>query len=249
MVTNMPDPAERGRARRAVDALLGFLFPDACVACGKPLALGERHACSACREQIRASLLPAGGLADVGGDPPIHFALPFEGPTQALVHALKYDFRTSIARELALAALPAARSVASRGIDAVVPVPLHRVRHRERGFNQSELIARPLAAGLGLPVLDALIRKKATPSQTGLRRHERLKSIERAFAPMPSVRDRRILLLDDVVTTGATLTAAARAAFRGGAEFVVALAVAASEPPRTPSPGARNGLTRESRET
>ncbi len=245
----MPKPAERDRARRAVDALLGFLFPDACVACGEPLALGERHACSACREQIRASLLPTGGLAAVGGDPPIHFALPFEGPTQALVHALKYDFRTSIARELAMVALPAVRSIASRRVDAVVPVPLHRVRHRERGFNQSELIARPLAASLGLPVLGALVRARATPSQTGLRRHERLKSIERTFAPMPPVRDRRILLVDDVVTTGATLTAAARAAFRGGAESVVALAVAASEPPPTPRPERRNRLTRASHGT
>lgn len=234
-MTSVLRPKPRWRARRAVDAVVGFVFPDTCVACGEPLTTGERHACSTCRRQIRASIALEGGLAGVGVDTYVHFALPLEGPSRALVHALKYDFRTSVAKELAMVAMPVARSLASGRVNAVVPVPLHRLRQRERGFNQSELIARHLSRGLSLPLLHALVRIRGTPSQTGLRKRERQESMEGAFAPLPLIRGRRILLVDDVVTTGATLAAAARAALEGGAESVIAMAVAAAQAKPAPA--------------
>ena len=224
----------RDLARRIAVALLSFAFPDACVACGRPLAGDERHACEACWREVQSDLVPGGRMAQRGGVEVRH-ALHFAGPTRALVHALKYDGRVSLGRALALLALPAARALARDGLDAVVPVPLHHVRLRERGFNQAEVIARHLAANLDLPVLGGLMRVRATRSQTGLSREERLESMVHAFEPLPCLEGLRVLLVDDVVTTGATAAAATAAAIRGGAERVVAFAVAASGPLRDPA--------------
>ena len=171
------DRARRPRAALAVRALLSFLFPDACVACGRALAADEAHACGSCWDAVRASALSSGGVADVACGLPVHYFVPFDGPVRELLHALKYDFRASIAGELVSIVLPAARGVTRGRVDAVVPVPLHRVRYRERGFNQAELIARHLAAGLDVPLLPGLVRTRDTPSQTRMRRRERLASI------------------------------------------------------------------------
>lgn len=179
----------------------------------------------------------------MGEGSPVHFVLPFDGPVRALIHALKYDARTSIARVLAEVALPATLAVADGRVDAVVPVPLHGTRLRERGFNQAELIALRLARGLGVPLRRGLVRTKPTTTHTALGRRERFESTERAFAPLPSVAGERILLVDDVVTTGATLAAAARAARRGGAEAVIAMAIAAQKLPPLSGQTRRNRLT------
>ena len=110
----------------------------------------------------------------------------------------------------------------------IVPVPLHRRRERERGFNQSALLADALATHLGAVGHPALHRTRATPPQAELHRTERLKNVTNAFAcPDPaSVRGRSVLLIDDVVTTGATFAACARALRDAGARTVVGLALA-----------------------
>jgi len=113
--------------------------------------------------------------------------------------------------------------------DAVVPVPLHPARQRERGYNQAELIARPLARLLGIPMRAALlVRTKPRPERLKLSRRERWTSVRGAYALRGGVRvDKlRLLLVDDVFTTGATLDACSRALRRAGAERVVGLTVA-----------------------
>ena len=113
--------------------------------------------------------------------------------------------------------------------DAVVPVPLHPERRRERGYNQAELIARPLAKRLGIKVATHLLtRIKPRPSQLLLSRSERWKSVHGAYATPAGVKvDKlRILLVDDVMTTGATLDACARALKKAGVSKVVGLTVA-----------------------
>ncbi len=123
----------------------------------------------------------------------------------------------------------------SLATDVVVPVPLHPDRQRERGYNQADLIARPLARRLGLPCRSILlVRTKPRPDKLHLSLHERWSSVRGAFAPRPGSRvdNLRVLLIDDVMTTGATLDACARALRQAGASAVYALTVA-----RTP----RNG--------
>jgi ComF family protein len=113
--------------------------------------------------------------------------------------------------------------------DLVVPVPLHRQRERERGYNQADLIARPLARQLGLPYrAGLLVRTRPRPNKQILTLEERWDSVRGAFATHPGsqVDNLRVLLVDDVMTTGATLDACARALRAAGAKSVIGLTVA-----------------------
>jgi ComF family protein len=113
--------------------------------------------------------------------------------------------------------------------DVVVPVPLHRQRERERGYNQADLIARPLARKLGLPYWAVLlVRTKPRPDKHILSLEERWDSVRGAFATRPGtqVDNLRVLLIDDVMTTGATLDACARALRGAGAKSVIGLTIA-----------------------
>jgi ComF family protein len=123
--------------------------------------------------------------------------------------------------------------VAARGegisADIVVPVPLHRQRQHERGYNQAELVAKPLVRKLGLPYRAVLLtRTKPRPDKHILRFEERWESVRGAFATRPGskVDNLRVLLVDDVMTTGATLDACAKALRGAGAKSVVGLTVA-----------------------
>src|SRR3989440_11754570 len=114
-------------------------------------------------------------------------------------------------------------------VDIVVPVPLHRQRERERGYNQADLIARPLAKRLKLPYRAVLlVRTRPRPAKQILSLEERWTSVRSAFATRPGsqVDKLRVLLVDDVMTTGATLDACARALREAGAKSVIGLTVA-----------------------
>ncbi len=157
--------------------------------------------------------------------------MEFEGATRAMIHALKYQGRTSIALELARVAVPAALWACVTPPDVVVPVPLHAIRFRERGFNQSELLAVHLADSIGVPAQRALVRTRHTPPQAGLPRQQRLAIAQDTFrAREGSGKPGRVLLVDDVATTGATLAAASLELLRAGAEEVVCFAVAGTAP-------------------
>jgi ComF family protein len=155
---------------------------------------------------------------------------PFEGSLRTLVHELKYHGRRRVASRLAeeLLAAPGVRLLLSD--DAIlVPVPLHPRRRRERGFNQSELLARELSRRTGLAVIEgALVRRQDSPPQTGLSAAARRRNVASAFAVRrkPAVVGHRIILIDDVWTTGATALACARMLREAGAAEVRLLAVA-----------------------
>lgn len=143
---------------------------------------------------------------------------------------LKYEEVTRLARWFAARlAETVARESELFAADVVVPVPLHRLRQRERGYNQAELIARPLAKRLQLPVgAYLLVRTKPRPDKHRLTRHERWSTVRGAYATRQGapVDKLRVLLVDDVFTTGATLDACARALHRSGAARIAGLTVA-----------------------
>jgi ComF family protein len=156
---------------------------------------------------------------------PAWAAVSYEGPARALVRALK--FRGAVGLVDAMAAQMAANAPPHllRG-RTLVPVPLHRTRRRRRGFNQAEEIAAALGRRAGLPVADCLERV-AGSTQVGKGRSERLAALDglmrlRAGAGVPL----RVLLVDDVVTTGSTLAACAAALEAEGAREVMAIAYA-----------------------
>jgi ComF family protein len=167
------------------------------------------------------------------------------------VHALKYNGNPRLARPLGeMIATVLCRSGldASAGSSIIVPVPLLRARMVERGYNQAELIARHVARSLrrrgAAPEGPARALKRSGDSvpQTGLTRKERLKNQRGRFAPGRGARrrinGRRVLLIDDVVTTGATVQACVRALVQGGADEVMVAVVARTPAPRGPDPEA-----------
>ncbi len=156
----------------------------------------------------------------------------YSGNLRGLIHLLKYDSVLPAASVLGQFLASAVEELICGRLalyPIVVPVPLHRTRHRSRGFNQAELIARHAAKRLGLEVSTAvLIRRRDTVSQVGLSREERIANMSDAFRVphKDAVKDRTIVLVDDVMTTGATLSECARALKKAGAKQVLAATVA-----------------------
>lgn len=191
-----------------------------CDCCQRPLSLasgpaGEPNLCGACRQE------------EPGFDCLRSFGA-YDGVLRRLIALLKYAEVRPLARPLGgwLALLPHMYPELS-GADRIIPVPLHRQRERQRGFNQAALLASELSRWSGLPVDAAsLQRVKDTPSQTGLTRRQREENVRGAFAVNTKLDTARILLVDDVCTTGATVDACARALKRAGAASVRAATVA-----------------------
>ncbi len=153
----------------------------------------------------------------------------YEGALRELIHLLKYDRIRTLARPLGdflMAAYPR-----EQRFDAIVPMPLHWRRYWRRGFNQSELLAREVSRRCGLPVARGVRRLRATAPQAGLTNAKRRVNVSGAFAPARrrSVEGLRVLLVDDVMTTGATASACSRALKSAGAKYVAFLALARAD--------------------
>jgi ComF family protein len=239
------DTPSAGPVCAACWGAVDLISPPLCDACGDPLP-GWRNIsrdlciCPRCRRGSRSvSRSRAAG--------------PYSGSLRAIIHAFKYEGRRSLA--VGLATLMRAQGLeVLAGADCVVPVPLHWRRRRARGFNQ----AADLASHLGLPVCHALRRVRGTRPQVDLPAAQRHRNVRGAFAAAGGrwrwrrlavrreVRQRIVVLVDDVSTTGATLAACARVLRAAGAREVRALTAARvaatqrSEPPRLPpASGAR----------
>ncbi len=216
-------------ARRAAGGLLRALFPVACLGCQRALS-GEEplHLCPACRARLRPAPPSVG---DRPSDLAIRSLWRYEPPLDGVILALKFRRLDYLGRHLA-EELAAALGAALQSADLLVPVPLHWTRRVARGFDQSERIATPLGARLGVPVVPALRRKRPTRAQARLGRAARQTNLGGAFRVVraPEIAGRRVLLVDDVATTGATLRAASAALYDAGADEVAAVTVARTPP-------------------
>ncbi|MEO8438342.1 MAG: phosphoribosyltransferase family protein [Chloroflexota bacterium] len=220
--------------RRLTDTALDLAFPATCSGCGREGA----PLCSTCLPALDARLtLPGGTPVGLPAEIPapllqLEWCAPFAGPVRSALHDLKYAGERRLAEPLGAAV---ARRWARVGVGAalVVPVPVHAERERQRGYDQAALIATVAARILGLPMARTLERGRATVAQFELGRDERAANVAGAFRLRASDRSaaaavdgRWVLLVDDVVTTGATLAACGSALRRAGAVAVSAIAVA-----------------------
>jgi len=222
--------------------LYEFVFPSSCFACDGPIRNDEHKVCRSCWSAIqRVShndalyARTAARLAAEGNITGLVSAFRFEkdGTLQSLIHHLKYngitDIGVELGKQLGEGILPWLSNVAIAGL---IPVPLHPAKCRERGYNQSEYICQGINAVTGLRVLSGLLkRRRYTESQTHLEIEERRRNVAGAFVPAPAAKlsDLTYLIVDDVITTGATMSACAKTLAEHGASRVIACSVALAE--------------------
>ena len=231
--------AIKGTLRSLLDSILDFIYPPLCISCGQLLDSSREHVCPDCWSAIkpvtpdlslyletRNKLLDSSvvdGLLSL-------FVFEKEGPFQKIAHALKYSGVQQLGIELGrrLGSLIRAEGISA---DILVPVPLHKRKLRERGFNQSFLIARGVSEVTGIPVrADLVHRCRWTETQTALSKEERKQNVEDAFKCRRSdIRGLCVIVVDDVITTGATIGAVAVALKSSGARSVVAISAALAE--------------------
>ncbi len=191
-----------------------------CASCNAPFqnsfALDAKGVCALCRSGLR------------GFDRASSFGF-YDGALRGLIHLFKYSGMRPLAGRLS-GLLERALPIDDR-YDFIVPVPLHWRRRWRRGFNQAELLARGVAKHRGIPLVNALRRGKATADQAGLTSAGRRRNIVGSFQPRKGIeiRGKRILLIDDVFTTGATASACALALKRAGAASVSLLTLARAD--------------------
>lgn len=209
--------------RGHIEALTHLFFPMACLGCGTGLEEGEEVLCATCHAD-----LPLTRYWEVKDNPiermfwgklPIERASSFlffskGGKVQAMLHKLKYKGRQSVGRYLGRTYAQALAHHAAIDYDAVIPLPLHRSKLRKRGYNQCTSIAEGMSAEWGIPAWHhAVIRREANESQTRKGRFERWENVKDLFVVnAPSeLAGKHVLLIDDVITTGATMEACATA--------------------------------------
>jgi len=189
--------------RDLLDGLLTLLAPSRCPGCDEA-AEGAEVFCAACSALIERTAEPSA-------------VFEYGGPVADAIQRFKYDGRSELGAALGSVMADDAHPWAGK-VDAVVPVPLHWQRRRSRGYDQAALLSKPVAKSLAVPVmLRGLRRVRNTPSQVDLPHRERQQNIAGAFVPWRLRGLERVLLIDDVRTTGATLRAASEALRAGGA--------------------------------
>jgi ComF family protein len=195
-----------------------LLAPSMCWSCQGP-ARRREALCGSCR--ARLCFLPSESVVLSGVR--VHAPVGYEGPARAMVAALKFRAALGVAETMAALAVASAPGELLRGV--LVPVPLHPARRRKRGFNQAAVLAEAIARRTGLPLNDCLRRRGPGPPQVGRGRRARLAGPAGTFGALPPV-PHSALIVDDVVTTGATLAACAAALREAGSGEVAALVFA-----------------------
>jgi ComF family protein len=220
---------------------VSLLFPRCCLISNAPLARGERYVSVAAGQALPRfdqQRLPEALRQQLYTFAPVRHALAYykfarHGGVQQLLHHLKYKNCPEVGE---VAGMWFAHAIVDAGLkdafDTIVPVPLHASKQRRRGYNQCDYVAKGMANVLEIPwIQDSLVKVRHTQSQTRKSRWERSENVLQGFAlrNADAVRGRRILLVDDVMTTGATLGEGAKALLEGGVQEVSVAALAAGQ--------------------
>jgi ComF family protein len=219
---------------------IDLIFPRNCPLCKQALFDFEPCLCTICQGMLpRANfhLHPFDNelTSKLQGLMPVHRVMAFlrftkKGKSQALLHLLKYKNKPELGEELGrLYGLSLLEKGFAGFWDVLVAVPLHPLKKQRRGYNQSECFARGLSKVLGIPYRELLVRRKFTATQTNKSRLERLENVDDVFALNDGqvTQGLRFLLVDDILTTGATLCACAQTLLQGGAKHVDLATIAA----------------------
>jgi ComF family protein len=214
----------RGAAALAVN----FIFPPVCAFCEDKLDDTATPLCTPCWNALERD----DSTTDAPPDPEDAFSrirgiYKFNDRFKQLIHFLKYDHKRSIGTRLGGLMWDCAPKDFFQDLAMIVAVPIHHTRRRERGYNQAEIIAEALSRASGIPAEFGILKRvRHTGTQTALTRGERSRNIGRAFRVKGTVTGKRVLLVDDVFTTGATVNECAKALMEARAAEVRVLAAA-----------------------
>ncbi|NOZ03955.1 MAG: ComF family protein [FCB group bacterium] len=206
--------------------LLDFLYPAKCLLCDTFQKTTFNTICPNCKDAFRSTNLGnwINTVANPLGIDRAYSGWFFDNEIQKVIHSLKYQERAKLGRELGRYLAQELRYNSIGPLDILIPVPLHPVKKRERGYNQAEWIVKGLAEIWKVPYsLNRLVRRKYTISQTTLNAEERLRNMKDAFRVRKSVVGLNIGVVDDVLTTGSTISACAISLKKEGANQVVAI--------------------------
>lgn len=215
-----------------------FVYPPECAGCNKP---GEIW-CNDCQESVRAitgPICPICGYPltrnevcpDCQETPPPYTALrswaEYEGPLREALHNLKYKNDLELANVFS-SALVNIIQTAHWNFDFIIPMPISPNHYKSRGYNQSVVIARPIALTLGIPIVSNVVKRiKETRSQVNLNREERFKNLQSAFsANSAKLLNKKVLLVDDICTTGATISSCSKTLKGAGCSEIYCLTIA-----------------------
>lgn len=203
--------------------LRDLLFPKRanCMGCGAATGCREDWVCPSCRQDMAQSWV--GAEMPPRGIDAVAYAYVYRGAAAGIVRRLKYSGVGQLAAFMGEDMVRAHRFIEPTGADCVTCVPMHKKRRKRRGYNHAELLARDVAARLNLPYIEALERTRNTKQQARLDDHARRINLKDAFRVTGPVAGRRILLVDDVCTTGSTARACAKALKSAGAARVFLL--------------------------
>ena len=220
---------------------LDLIYPKLCITCDRKLVTQERYICLHCLSDLPRTKFHLDAENKVAqlfwGRVKVEYATSWlffrKGSRyQKLIHYLKYKGLKEVGEEMGLLFGNELKESPFHQIDIVVPVPLHPKKLKQRGYNQSEWIARGIATSLSKPLsADNLVREIFTPTQTRKNRFERWQNVEDIFSVKQPARffRKHVLVIDDVVTTGSTLEAAVTAILQAGAEKVSIATLACAE--------------------
>jgi ComF family protein len=232
--------------RALIAPIIDFLFPSACFTCETQLTESSKFICSECLAKglrpgeedgwLLEKKFTQSGLIDS------IFAVYYfdqEGVIQNIIHLFKYKKKFRLAYKMGELIGNELLNSNDHYYDLIMPVPLHRLRMIDRGYNQSYYLAKGIAAVLGITASDKYLKRiRHTDSQSLLNFHERRTNVEGAFCAVKvgGISGKNIMIVDDVITTGATINECAKELKRCGAKTIGAVSLAIARPPVTSSP-------------